>query len=150
MYDNQLRMNETSDFENPTDENNDNVYEIEVQATGSNGEVASRLIKVEIKDVFDDPAEFQLPTGLTKHGQEIIARFDLNKLDQSADESEKLSLPIASVKVGGGYTIGLESKKLPSFGHPDSTVMKLRHSDGMVYLDIQQYYVALLQKIFIS
>jgi hypothetical protein len=51
------------DFEMPTDDNIDNVYEITVQADDGNGGTAAQTIEVTVTPMNDDAPEFTSPTG---------------------------------------------------------------------------------------
>lgn len=59
----ELRFRETPEFENPTDADNDNVYEVEVKVNDGRGGSAVKSIRVKVLDVNETPPGKQPADG---------------------------------------------------------------------------------------
>lgn len=112
-----LRFNSAQNFEQPTDANRNNVYQVVVQASDGRGGIDSQVINVRVTNVNEAPTDLSLPANtVTENATTGTVVGRVTGTDQDASDTKTYSLTDTA---GGRFAI-------------DSTTGVIRVADGSV------------------
>jgi|GEM_PF-1167011 len=117
---NQLRFGFKPDFENPTDSDGDNVYQLEVQASDGKGGKTSQSFLVTVANINDGAPAFSSSDQVTV--PEGVRGFFYTAAAQDPDK-DKVTYSLGGGGADAGFIINVETGELgfmevPDFEHP--------------------------------
>ena len=119
----ELSFNQAPDFENPTDNGQDNTYDLSITATDAIGKQASQSLAIAVNNLNDNPPQFALASSTFSTPENTTAVTTITANDPDGDD---LTFALTSTTDSSHFTIdpasgALSFNQAPDFENPQDS-----------------------------